>query len=177
MWYVRIYIFTCEYIHTYQLLQSDLLIPQIEANRAGWNIPMFNRKYIFQWTIFHCYVSLPEGICIHYNWGGKIPGIRVVVVKKELRSLPLTAELPSHKWPLGELKIDPFSQISKKERPYQNEELGFGGWVRVEYLLTKMIPFLLKWGVCSVYFQGYTCCYIISVKVCYMLKSCTTWDV
>ena len=22
---------------------------------------MFNRKYIFQWTIFHCYVSLPEG--------------------------------------------------------------------------------------------------------------------
>ena len=28
-----------------------------------WNITIFNRKYIFnfKWSIFHCYVSLPEG--------------------------------------------------------------------------------------------------------------------
>ena len=25
-----------------------------------WNITIFNRKYIFKWSIFHCYVSLPE---------------------------------------------------------------------------------------------------------------------
>ena len=25
-----------------------------------WNIPIFNRKYIFKWWIFHCHVSLPE---------------------------------------------------------------------------------------------------------------------
>ena len=25
-----------------------------------WNIPIFNRKYIFNGSIFHCYVSLPE---------------------------------------------------------------------------------------------------------------------
>ena len=26
-----------------------------------WKIPIFNRKYIFKGSIFHCYVSLPEG--------------------------------------------------------------------------------------------------------------------
>ena len=26
-----------------------------------WNIPIFNRKYIFKWWIFHCYVSFPGG--------------------------------------------------------------------------------------------------------------------
>ena len=27
-----------------------------------WNIPMFNRKYIFKGSSFHCYVRLPECI-------------------------------------------------------------------------------------------------------------------
>ena len=26
-----------------------------------WNITIFNRKYIFKWSVFHCHVSLPEG--------------------------------------------------------------------------------------------------------------------
>ena len=26
---------------------------------AGWNIPIFNRKYIFKVSMFHCYVRLP----------------------------------------------------------------------------------------------------------------------
>ena len=26
-----------------------------------WKIPFFNREYIFNWSIFHCHVSLPEG--------------------------------------------------------------------------------------------------------------------
>ena len=26
-----------------------------------WKITMFNRKYIFKGSLFHCYVSLPEG--------------------------------------------------------------------------------------------------------------------
>ena len=26
------------------------------------NIPVFNRKYIFTWSIFHGHASLPEGI-------------------------------------------------------------------------------------------------------------------
>ena len=30
------------------------------TNIAGWNIPVFNRKYIFKGLIFHCDVSLPE---------------------------------------------------------------------------------------------------------------------
>ena len=25
------------------------------------NTPIFNRKYIFKWSIFHCHVSFPEG--------------------------------------------------------------------------------------------------------------------
>ena len=29
-----------------------------------WNIPISNRKYIFKWPIFHCYVSLPECMCL-----------------------------------------------------------------------------------------------------------------
>ena len=30
---------------------------------AGWNITIFNRKYIFKGSIFHCYVRLPECNC------------------------------------------------------------------------------------------------------------------
>ena len=26
-----------------------------------WKITIFNREYIFKWSIFHCHVSLPEG--------------------------------------------------------------------------------------------------------------------
>ena len=29
-----------------------------------WNIPIFNRKYIFNWPMFHCYVSLPGCILL-----------------------------------------------------------------------------------------------------------------
>ena len=28
-----------------------------------WKIPMFFRKYIFKWSIFHCHFSLLEGTC------------------------------------------------------------------------------------------------------------------
>ena len=37
----------------YKLLPSAKLTWQ-------WNIPVFNRTYIFKWPIFHCYVSLPD---------------------------------------------------------------------------------------------------------------------
>ena len=30
-----------------------------------WKIPILCRKYIFQWSISYCYVSLPEGIKGH----------------------------------------------------------------------------------------------------------------
>ena len=32
-----------------------------------WNITIFNRKYIFKWSIFHCYVSLPECVYIYID--------------------------------------------------------------------------------------------------------------
>ena len=32
-----------------------------------WKIPILNRKYIFKWWIFHCYVRLPEGNCFEAN--------------------------------------------------------------------------------------------------------------
>ena len=32
-----------------------------------WKIPILNRKYIFKWWIFHCYVRLPEGkVDVHH---------------------------------------------------------------------------------------------------------------
>ena len=31
-----------------------------KANMASFKLPMFNRKYIFKGSIFHCYVSLSE---------------------------------------------------------------------------------------------------------------------
>ena len=33
----------------------------VNDHMAGWKSTVFNRKYIFNWCIFHCYVSLPEG--------------------------------------------------------------------------------------------------------------------
>ena len=37
-------------------------IPSGKLRLAGWNIPIFHRKYIFQGSILHCYLSLPECI-------------------------------------------------------------------------------------------------------------------
>ena len=39
-----------------------------------WKIPIFNREYVFNWSIFHCHVSLPEGnsefLLLHYYMSG-----------------------------------------------------------------------------------------------------------
>ena len=37
---------------------------QLHSGKLTWqcNIPFFNRKHIFEWSIVHCHVSLPEGI-------------------------------------------------------------------------------------------------------------------
>ena len=34
----------------------------LKTNMIGWKIPMFNRKYIFKWRIFHCNVSFRRGV-------------------------------------------------------------------------------------------------------------------
>ena len=34
----------------------------LKTNMIGWKIPMFNRKYIFKWRIFHCHVSFRGGV-------------------------------------------------------------------------------------------------------------------
>ena len=39
-----------------QNVRYQLAVPNI----AGWNITIFDRKYIFKWTMFHCYVGLAE---------------------------------------------------------------------------------------------------------------------
>ena len=40
--------------------QQNVRYPLVVPNIAGWNITVFDRKYIFKWTMFHCYVGLPE---------------------------------------------------------------------------------------------------------------------
>ena len=47
------------------ILEKEKLRTIWYTNIAGWNIPMFNRKYIFKRSIFHCHVSLPE--CIPFS--------------------------------------------------------------------------------------------------------------
>ena len=48
--------FSIRHLHQeYELLHSGKLTLQ-------WKIPTFNREYIFKRPIFHCHVSLPEGI-------------------------------------------------------------------------------------------------------------------
>ena len=39
--------------------------PLVNDHIAGWKITIFNRKYIYKWWKFHCYVSLPE--CSNYK--------------------------------------------------------------------------------------------------------------
>ena len=38
--------------------------PLVNDQIAGWNIPIFNGKCIFNWSIFHCHVSLLECISL-----------------------------------------------------------------------------------------------------------------
>ena len=47
------------------ILEKETLRTIWYTNIAGWNIPIFNRKYIFKRSIFHCHVSLPE--CIPFS--------------------------------------------------------------------------------------------------------------
>ena len=43
------------------LVNWGLVVTLLYTNMAGWNIPIFNRKYIFRGSIFHCYVTyIPE---------------------------------------------------------------------------------------------------------------------
>ena len=47
--------------YPYNLLPSSKLTWQ-------WKIPIFNREYIFNWSIFHCHVSLPvDTVLVHYS--------------------------------------------------------------------------------------------------------------
>ena len=53
-------------LKTYSGLLSPNRIPSSKLTWQ-WNFPFSNRKYIFKWWIFHCYVSLPEGTS-HRTW-------------------------------------------------------------------------------------------------------------
>ena len=51
----------CAYIYIY---------PPVNKHSNGkWKIPILNRKYIFKWWIFHCYVRLPECIYVYITKG------------------------------------------------------------------------------------------------------------
>ena len=43
------------------LNQTSITLGSTKDYPLVWNMPMFNRKYTFKGSIFHCYVSLPEG--------------------------------------------------------------------------------------------------------------------
>ena len=41
---------------------AEMYTPPLKTNMTGWKIPMFNRKYMFKWWIFHCHVLFFGGI-------------------------------------------------------------------------------------------------------------------
>ena len=57
--------------HSQVRICAILLVPgsgkKIPSSKLTWQwkIPIFNREYIFNWSIFHCHVSLPEGNDCH----------------------------------------------------------------------------------------------------------------
>ena len=61
--------------HSQVRICAILLVPgsgkKIPSSKLTWQwkIPIFNREYIFNWSIFHCHVSLPEGNDCH-DWIG-----------------------------------------------------------------------------------------------------------
>ena len=113
------------WISTWILSQLPLLFTLQYTNIAGWNILIFNRKYIFNpgpLSIFHCYVRLPECILwyfdkIHARKWWKLFEIPKVVGKTHdwwskligmiLVTLPKTNIAPTNGWleyyfPIGE---------------------------------------------------------------------------
>ena len=46
--------------HTYEMSSLERTITLGHTSMASWKIPVLCRKYIFKWSISHCYVSLPE---------------------------------------------------------------------------------------------------------------------
>ena len=59
--YIYIYIYVFQYIYIYVYINIYIYISEVpsgKTNIAGWNIPMFNRKYIFKMAhVATCYVS------------------------------------------------------------------------------------------------------------------------
>ena len=98
-----------------------------------WKIPMFNRKYIFKGSIFHCYVSLPEGISlkqvvIFYHLGG-------------LNSEPL--QLPPPPWSFPPLpgfaafpvRLPPEEQLGDRDKGGQSNgsKMTKNDWMEVSF--------------------------------------------
>ena len=46
-----------------------------------WKIPVFNRKYIFKWWVFHCHVSFPGGVSLK-SWCCILPRSMIVGCKQ-----------------------------------------------------------------------------------------------
>ena len=81
-------------LHQSRELESRLIflrelywITPLKTNMKFEKIPMFNRKSIFKWWMFHCHVSFLGCIfpkpCVCLRNLGKIPGVMNFVSKKE----------------------------------------------------------------------------------------------
>ena len=64
-WYpCQVFYMQLQHMHTITI-QQIVWVPSGKLTQQ-WNVPIFNRKYIFQWSILHFYVSLPE--CRRTGW-------------------------------------------------------------------------------------------------------------
>ena len=54
-----------------EIKYDEIILHTVPSSKLTWQwkIPIFNRAYIFNWSIFHCHVSLPQGNCFDSFWG------------------------------------------------------------------------------------------------------------
>ena len=105
-----------------------------------WIIPMFNRKYIFKGSMFHCYVCLPECIRFHVENVGSSTARHVDVGKALLKTPMAKVIQPYEAW----CQIEGDKWLAQKEQDvseglFQKNALGISEmsdhfWRRFQWL-------------------------------------------
>ncbi len=141
----------------------------VSTNIAAWNIPIFNRKYIFKGYIFHCYVRLPECNCQPFEgflWKKLTPyqqlpddpedqhliiHLRILTMKvlgNQKESIPSTPQQHQNETSKkqgqdccsgGLTRIQDLLQFHWRELP--NEKNGCGYWPLLELQQKTVTPF------------------------------------
>ena len=91
---------------------------------AGWKLTFSNRKYIFKWWIFHCYVSLAEGILprlgVHEGIWNNGHEVLVEQVRRSLWDLQSSSWMGPKNWGAKRPGCSQSAGLAHVERPYRH---------------------------------------------------------